>query len=85
MSYDDFNLLNQTITPEGITSEITYNKLNKKVNERIILAQTGSVNTSYLYDILDNPIKVTTDLNKTRKNILVTKYDADSRVIETQN
>ena len=85
LSYDNFNLLSNQITPEGITTETTYNKLNKKVNERIILSNSGTVNTAYLYDILDNPIQVTKDIDVLRKNILVAKYDADSRVIETQN
>ncbi|MDD3145630.1 MAG: DUF6531 domain-containing protein, partial [Candidatus Gracilibacteria bacterium] len=85
LSYDDFNMLKNQTTPENIVSNYTYNTLNKKTKENIILENNQEVSKNYEYDILDNPTKITSDIDATRKLTTITKYDADSRIIETQN
>ena len=82
LTYNDFNLLNNLTTPEGIVSEYSYNKLNKKVNESIILWDLSKVTSSYEYDILDNPTSITKDIDSTRQKITVTKYDNNSNITE---
>ncbi|MDD3145378.1 MAG: DUF6531 domain-containing protein, partial [Candidatus Gracilibacteria bacterium] len=85
LSYDDFNLLNSLTTPEGITSEYTYNKLNKKTNESIILGDLSKVSTSYSYDILDNPTNITSDIDVNKEKTIVTKYDKNSNITEIKD
>jgi len=82
LSYDDFNMLKKLTTPEGIVSEYVYNKLNKKTNEKIILSGTETIDSSYEYDILDNPTKITTDIDASRQKITVTQYDKNSNITE---
>ena len=85
LTYDEFNLLKSQTTPEGIVSQFTYNNLNKKTLESIILQDGSLVNTSYEYDILDNPTQITKDRTSLVQDTLITKYDNDSRIIETQS
>ncbi len=82
LSYDDFNLLKTLTTPEWIVSEYNYNKLNKKVNESIILWDLSKVTTSYEYNILDNPTKVTKDIDNSTQKITVVSYDNNSNITE---
>lgn len=85
LTYDEFNLLQTQTTPEGIVSQYEYNSLNKKVNESIILDDNSLVTTSYEYDILDNPTVITKQRESNRTDTVVTKYDNDSRIIETRS
>jgi YD repeat-containing protein len=57
--------------------------LNKKINESIILSDNSSVTSTYEYDILDNPTVITKDRESNKTDTVVTKYDLDSRIIET--
>jgi len=85
LNYDDFNLLVSQITPSWIETNFEYNSLNKKTKETIILNDTTNKITSFEYDILDNPTKVTTNIDWEKNKTIVTKYDNDNRIIETQN
>gem|GEM_PF-6381114 len=84
MTYDEFNLIQSIKTPENIVSQYTYNKLNKKTNEKIILSDTESVDTNYTYDMLDNPTDISTDINDIETKTIVTKYDNNGNIIETK-
>jgi len=85
LTYDDFNLLKSLTTPEWIISEYTFNKLNKKVNESIILWDLSTVTSSYTYDILDNPTNITSDIDNLRQKTIVTKYDKNSNITEIKD
>lgn len=85
ITYDEFNLLKSITTPENIVSEYTYNSLNKKTNEKIILSDDESVDTSFTYDILDNPTSITKDVDNLRQKTIVTAYDNNSNITEIKD
>lgn len=84
LSYDEFNLVIEKLTPNHTKTNITYNNLNKKTHEEIILWAGESVTAEYEYDILDNITKAIQDID-TSKTLTSSKvYDTNSRVIEEQ-
>ncbi|MGE4444338.1 MAG: RHS repeat-associated core domain-containing protein [Candidatus Altimarinota bacterium] len=84
LSYDEFNLVIEKLTPNNTKTNITYNNLNKKTHEEIILGASESVTAEYEYDILDNITQVIQDID-TSKTLTSSKvYDTNSRVIEEQ-
>ncbi|MCH2188406.1 DUF6531 domain-containing protein [Candidatus Gracilibacteria bacterium] len=85
MTYDAFFLLTSQTTPTGIVSEYAYNDLNKKIQQRLILQDGSDVTTLFEYDILDNLTETTTEKDEGETESIATKYDADSRIIETQS
>jgi RHS repeat-associated protein len=86
LTYDDFNLIIQKLSPEAIKTNFTYNKINKKTNEKIVLWTWSweNLNIDYEYDILDNITKQVQDINENKKLTINNKYDDNGKLIETQ-
>ena len=83
MTYDDFNLIKSLKTPEGIVSNYTHNKLNKKTSESIVLKNWSTVDKVYTYDILDNPVKEISDIDSSTQAIKVIEYDNNDNITKT--
>jgi YD repeat-containing protein len=65
MTYDAFDHLIESISPEGIRSRSTYDANNNKLTDELVLDDSHSVKTIYGYNLLDKPIIATSDISDT--------------------
>jgi len=78
LTYDAYDRLTQTLTPEGIVSELTYDPNNNKTrtSNAQLVADTA-------YNLLDKPTTLTADIDTNERATLSYTYDANENLLTT--
>lgn len=84
MNYTNFGQLSYTKTPAGIETNFTYDTNNNKISQNILISSWVTATTLYDYDLLDQVVSATTDIDATSTVTANNKYDANGNIIETQ-
>jgi large repetitive protein len=79
-SYDNFGLLTQVISPEGIKQFFAYDANNNITQQKLLLEDGSFATKNFAYDVLDNPTSVSQSINPTTSTTTQLSYNANGAV-----
>lgn len=82
-TYDAYDHIVETLTPEGIKSEILYDANNNKTRTTLTLDNAQTLITDTTYNLLDKPTTLTADIDANQRATLSYTYDANENLLTT--
>jgi len=82
MTYDAFDHVLESLTAEGIKRKMEYDANNNKTIENVEIDTLHSVETKTQYNLLDKPVKVTSELSDSQSVDILTSYDKNENISE---